>query len=635
MFPLRSCSFISLSLSRAPAMRFKEAGAAALAMGSGMQEAAPNVLLLMADELDARLLDPGFEHFQKFVQLPHLNGLASRGVNFAATYTASPMCGPSRQAIATARAPHRTNAMLMHLGLVADVSNSTVLNAPVFDPRCESQAGLPAAFCSAVADQQRSTLQQGGFTGLVSELRARDYDVTWVGKLDVGGGLNEQQSGFESAQWSGFESSANTRLRTELLTSIEIELPAMQRREEALVVGDEVWANHSVADLDTLTRCLDQLDEKSAAMVPWFLACSFNLPHPPFRATEAMLKRVDLAYTRANLPVVATPPVPPFDRFMETCKNEGNNDNGLPVRTPESVAELRAVYFSMCAQLDDWIGDILNKLGWTGLEDNTLVVFATDHGDLALEHNQPLKMSMYEGSTRTALIFSGPGIYKPGRIVTDVTSSLDLSVTLIDMIAAGGDLGAVADSAGQVDGRSLRPYLVSATERNPARAVVSEFFSIFQQRPSYMVRVGDLKLITFPAVFQGQKALAPLLFNITADPQELVDLAKDLPRDVADLSNQLENYLGAPPSRISQQAASLAYTLWVLGFAHVKQQDVNSLLAKTYVGWTGSDEQMLKYYTWANRSASLDLYNLTGINYTLTHEQRQAVIVGLAEAMEL
>ena len=60
----------------------------------------------------------------------------------------------------------------------------------------------------------------------------------------------------------------------------------------------------------------------------------------------------------------------------------------------------------MLAEVDEMIGDIVSNIP-EQKRNNTIIIFTSDHGELAMEHRQYYKMSFYEGSARVPLVISG------------------------------------------------------------------------------------------------------------------------------------------------------------------------------------------------------------------------------------
>ena len=75
-------------------------------------------------------------------------------------------------------------------------------------------------------------------------------------------------------------------------------------------------------------------------------------------------------------------------------------------------------------------GQVLGALRSAGLLDNTVVMFTADHGDLAMDHRQYYKMSMFEGSAHVPLLITGPGLAS-GLQSKQTVSLVDLYPTIM------------------------------------------------------------------------------------------------------------------------------------------------------------------------------------------------------------
>jgi choline-sulfatase len=175
------------------------------------------------------------------------------------------------------------------------------------------------------------------------------------------------------------------------------------------------------------------------------------------------------------------------------------------------VRRARHAYYGMVSYVDEKIGRILNVLEETGLQDNTVVVFCADHGEMLGERGMWFKQCFFESSVRVPLIVSMPKRFAPAR-VSEHVSLLDLLPTFRDLAHEGQPPPAV----GPVHGHSLVGLLQGTAE--PERCVVSEYSSEGVMAPSRMVRMGPWKYIF-------THGLAPLLFNLENDPDELNNLA--------------------------------------------------------------------------------------------------------------
>lgn len=75
-------------------------------------------------------------------------------------------------------------------------------------------------------------------------------------------------------------------------------------------------------------------------------------------------------------------------------------------------------------------GEVISALRDTGLLKETIVIFTSDHGELAMEHRQFYKMSMYEGSSHVPLLVMGPGI-KEQQQISNLVSLVDIYPTML------------------------------------------------------------------------------------------------------------------------------------------------------------------------------------------------------------
>jgi len=122
-----------------------------------------------------------------------------------------------------------------------------------------------------------------------------------------------------------------------------------------------------------------------------------------------------------------------------------------PAQTDRQLRDLIANYYGMISLIDHQVGRIRQAVRDNGLEENTVIVYSTDHGDWLGDHGLLLKGPMaYEGLLRIGLLFEGPGV-PAGKVVADPVSTLDLAQTFCDY---GGTA-----LPGPVHSRSLRPLI--------------------------------------------------------------------------------------------------------------------------------------------------------------------------------
>jgi choline-sulfatase len=180
--------------------------------------------------------------------------------------------------------------------------------------------------------------------------------------------------------------------------------------------------------------------------------------------------------------------------------------------TAEQARAARHAYFGAISYVDDNLGRLVAALEATGLRDDTIIVFTSDHGEMLGERGMWYKMSWFEGSARVPLIISAPGRYQRNRIASSV-SLVDLLPTLVEM--AGGEAAGLADHG--IDGRSLVPHLTGIGGHDEA---IGEYLAEGAIAPVVMLRRGRWKFIHSPAD-------PDQLFDLSVDPAELRNLADD------------------------------------------------------------------------------------------------------------
>ena len=205
----------------------------------------------------------------------------------------------------------------------------------------------------------------------------------------------------------------------------------------------------------------------------------------------------------------------------------------------------RGLYGDTVEEIDASCGTIFKALKELGIEDNTLVVFASDNGPwigqkLAGGSPGPFtegKVSTWEGGFREPLIVRWPGRIPAGVTTRAFATAMDLFPTFVNL--AGGKIPTDRD----MDGADLAPVLF---HNSPGREAL--MFYYFDD-DIWAVRKGPWK-IHLKTVMPSQTAKwgdwpvtehnPPLLFNVEADPGEKYNAAADHPEVVAELTKLIE-----------------------------------------------------------------------------------------------
>ena len=249
---------------------------------------------------------------------------------------------------------------------------------------------------------------------------------------------------------------------------------------------------------------------------PFFLCISSGLAHAPFRTNRHWLDRIPVE--AVDIPAMDSTdhPVRLYQRMTKAWRY------GLD----ESVVrhQVRRIYFAMCAEADALVGRVYDAVGALGLAENTYFVFASDHDELALEHQEWYKMSFYEGSVRVPLILTGPGVER-GLRLRNLVSLIDICPTFMEM--------AGLPQPETLDGESLLP-LVTGDSTESRDSAYACFTGITLNTSGYMLRKGEWKYVAYVG-YPAQ------LFNIETDPGELDDVCTERPDIAVRMDSELRS----------------------------------------------------------------------------------------------
>jgi len=140
---------------------------------------------------------------------------------------------------------------------------------------------------------------------------------------------------------------------------------------------------------------------------PWFLWVNFPGPHDPFDPPAEVLQR----YNGVTFP---SPVAPSTD--IPSFRNPATD---------------RRHYAASCSNIDDWVGKLVEEVERRGERDNTIIIFASDHGEMLGDHGRWRKSIWYEASIRVPLIMAGPEIAKGHS--SELIELIDLSATLLNL----------------------------------------------------------------------------------------------------------------------------------------------------------------------------------------------------------
>lgn len=428
------------------------------------------------------------------VRTPNLDLIAGRGVRLTRALTASPLAAPSRACLASGREYPRCG--------VRGNDQDYPLEQPTLY-QVLREAGYHVMTCGHL-DLHKSTLDWG--------LDGRRFlpELGFSAGIDNAGKVDAISSGAVEARdpYMAF-------LHRRGFAVLHVE--DYKRRTgvsaytntEPTPLPDEVYCDNWVANngLDLL-RAVPQGK-------PWFLQVNFAGPHAPFDIT----RRMERLCRGRQFPQ----PIRAGDQFP-----------------PEKHVTIRQNYTAIVENIDRLVGSFLEELRRRGELENTLIVFASDHGEMLGDHGRWGKSVPYHAAVGVPMVIAGPGVER--SIVRDsLVSTIDLTATFLDY--AGGL------RLPSSDGHSLRQILEgkATTHREFLRSGLGPWRLVSDGRYK-LVRGFDPDATRDPIRTRRRDPSTPekstkepvvVLFDLKLDPQENVNFAREAPGVVERLTKLL------------------------------------------------------------------------------------------------
>jgi iduronate 2-sulfatase len=418
-----------------------------------------NVLFIISDDLTSTALSC---YGNKVCNTPNIDRLAARGTRFTGAYCQGTYCGPSRASFMSGYYPHATGV----LGYIS--------------PR------------KAIGD--RATWSQhfknaGYYTARVSKI----FHMGVPGGIEKGtDGADDPASWTEKFNSPGPEWKAPGDGET-LESNPDGKKPVVGGNTFVVVEADGDDLVHS--DGRTAAKACQLINEHKDQR--FFLGVGFVRPHVPFVAPRPYYAPF------------------PYDKMVLPTKVEGDWDDipkaGINYKTSLNMKmdlrrQRKAVggYYASVAYMDAQVGKVLDALTAVGLDDNTIVIFTSDHGYHLGEHDFWAKVSLHEESALVPLIISVPG-RKPA-----VCSSF---VELLDLYPTVSRLCGLKVPA-RIQGKDISPMLDDPSHqvRDAAFCVNGRGFLLREEKWAYIQYGEDAK--------KGVE-----LFDMKNDPNQYANLA--------------------------------------------------------------------------------------------------------------
>lgn len=249
------------------------------------------------------------------------------------------------------------------------------------------------------------------------------------------------------------------------------------------------------------------------------ITCSFHFPHAPMVPPEPYYSMYPAEEMLA--------PVSIADNMENSPYKSANGRLGTPEYSdPEKIKYMISNYYGLVKEIDDWVGQILNKLDELGLTENTMVIFCSDHGEMLGSHGMREKNIFYEESSHIPLMIRFPGEIEKNTKVEGYVSLIDLFPSILDYLKI---------EEHESDGKSLRG-LIEGTDNDHGKYVVTEWDYRGDVAPNYMVVKDGWKLLI---PYSTTSTVINAMYDLNTDPHEMNNLIGNNP-DKAKYSKKAE-----------------------------------------------------------------------------------------------
>ena len=333
----------------------------------------PNILFILSDQHSAKVLGHAGNNI---IRTPNLDRLASEGVSFDQAYCQNPLCVPSRVSLLTGQYSHSTGIY----------TNTDILES--------NSCTLPRV------------------------LSAYGYRTCLIGKAHFNG---EQFHGYQERPYGDHYGQAHQP--DPRRTNLSGESGLGQLVGNAGPTGIPLPLTQTEICVSEASKWVQTHIDLHPSQ-PFLLSVNFDKPHFPVRCPAQFFTgyegRLHGPKTPANYYASAVPFVQKaIDRFGFS---DQDGDRYL------------AAYYGCVEWVDDAIGRLLDVLYYLDLTDNTIVIYASDHGDLCGEKGAWNKTLFFDSSAKVPLVIRYPHVFATGKRDTNLVGLIDLFPTICESV---------------------------------------------------------------------------------------------------------------------------------------------------------------------------------------------------------
>ena len=452
------------------------------AFGAVLSQNDPNLLVIMTDEHNLRTIGAyrdlmnSEQAFQwgpgVTVDTPNIDRLAAEGAIFNNFYAVTPLCTPSRASFMTGLYPKFTGSSWKNHGKLRKKKKT-------------------------FANELRAL--KGYATSYIGKwhLNGKDKSASDFGDQDRKFGFTDIDYQYNRGHWKYFNETADG-------------VTAFEWKDRAKFTYSENSESEHYATDFLFDKATDFIKRKADTGKNFAVMLSIADPHDPNNVRspyDTMFNNItfDLPET-AKKAMHKTPALPSWAEMSEFLPLVQVDDQIADFRADTVKQQALREIFGMIKLVDDRVGRMIKVLEDKGVDQNTIIVFTSDHGDMMYEHGRINKSKPYKASAQVPFIVRWPAGISAGKVVENPYTSVDFVPTILGLMGVDsriesqgidGSADLLTDEILTVDEEQIR-FLTDAKPKKWVAAITNRY-----------------KLVL--------SADTPWLFDLEVDPDELIN----------------------------------------------------------------------------------------------------------------
>ncbi len=454
-----------------------------------MTDKKPNIILFMCDQLRYDALGC---YGNTQIHTPNIDRIALNGSTFDNHFVSNPVCSPSRCTVLTGRYPKNHGTRDNGIPLRdEEITFPQVLRDNGYLTAAIGKMHITTQFMPKEDEQDDWPEDRYGFDVIhtTCDCKTGEY-LNWL--------KEESSIDYEEVKMQG-----ERKMKEDKASAADKDTSGPPQVYESNI-NPEYHQSHWIAD-----RTIDLIND-STPDTPFFAFCSFVDPHHPFDPPKPYSEMYDPE--KLDEPMIFENELedkPPH--FQKARSGHGFSNEKYDYRklSIDEWKKVKAAYYGMITLIDDNIGRILDAIEKKGIENDTLILFTNDHGELLGDHGLLFKGPFhYDCLIKAPMIIKWPGVVPKGSRYSQVTEHVDIMPTILEYAGIRTPYG--------VQGNSMAAVLRG--DKGAGKEYAMTEFNCYDWGLSVKTITGkDYKLTYYAGEDFGE------LYDRNIDPNEIVN----------------------------------------------------------------------------------------------------------------